>query len=248
MLFTEDGDGGGPEHSVWLRVGDSQPVRLGTGYAVGLSPDGRWAISIAAAGDSGIRILPTGAGSPRVPPRGTIASVQWAYWLPDGQRILLVGNEAGCPSRLFVQSLPDASPVPLTPEGTRTTPWVNAISPDGRMVPVVAVDGGEPYVLQPLDGGDPRPIPGLEPGDEPVGWTADARHLYVRRPGEVTAFHIDRLEIASGRRQPWRRIGPADRAGVSTRFGNILIVADGASYAYCYRRELSQLYLVDGLR
>ena len=58
---------------------------------------------------------------------------------------------------------------------------------------------------------------------------------------------IDRVEIATGRREPWKEIYPADLPGVQgipiVRFS-----ADGKSYAYSTLRVLSDLYLVDGLK
>ncbi len=40
---------------------------------------------------------------------------------------------------------------------------------------------------------------------------------------------------------------PADPAGVNS-LAPILHTPDGKSYVYSYRRELSELYLVDGLK
>src|SRR5262249_33886068 len=46
LLFTEEGEGGGSEYSVYLRQTDgSPPVRLGDGEADSLSPDGKWVLS-----------------------------------------------------------------------------------------------------------------------------------------------------------------------------------------------------------
>jgi hypothetical protein len=51
----------------------------------------------------------------------------------------------------------------------------------------------------------------------------------------------------TGERKPWRDLVPADRAGVFnvTVFD---ITPDARWYAYSYVRDLSDLYLVQGLR
>ena len=40
---------------------------------------------------------------------------------------------------------------------------------------------------------------------------------------------------------------PADPSGVE-RISNVLVTADGKSYAYCYARLLSDLFVVEGLK
>jgi len=42
-------------------------------------------------------------------------------------------------------------------------------------------------------------------------------------------------------------LGAADRAGLS-HIRNVLITADGSAYVYQYRRWLSDLYVVEGLK
>ncbi|HEY4492835.1 MAG TPA: protein kinase, partial [Acidobacteriota bacterium] len=66
VLFEEQGAGGGHNYSVYLRALDGAPaVRLGDGYANGLSPDGKWALSTLPGVQRTHTILPTGAGQPK---------------------------------------------------------------------------------------------------------------------------------------------------------------------------------------
>jgi len=56
-----------------------------------------------------------------------------------------------------------------------------------------------------------------------------------------------RYDTVTGERKPWRDLVPADRAGAYV--ANIFdITPDARWYAYSYVRDLSDLYLVDGLR
>jgi hypothetical protein len=72
------------------------------------------------------------------------------------------------------------------------------------------------------------------------------RSLFVvaRTPPGV---RVDRLDPATGRRTPWKTLMPADKAGLIDT-GFVLLSADARSYVYSYRRFISTLFLVDGLR
>ena len=99
--------------------------------------------------------------------------------------------------------------------------------------------------LYPLAGGNPRPIPGLEPGDVPIRWSADERALFVFRKSGVRPS-VYTIELVTGRNELWKEIVPADSAGTS---GILLqVTPDGRSYMYDTWRELSDLYLVEGLK
>jgi hypothetical protein len=58
---------------------------------------------------------------------------------------------------------------------------------------------------------------------------------------------ITRIDLATGKREPFREIAPADPAGVQT-IPVIKFSEDGKSYAYSLGRQLSDLYVVDGLK
>ncbi len=243
LLFGESGDGGGERYSVYLRKTDgSLPVRLGDGQATSLSPDGRWAASIVPSDPPKLLLLPTGAGETRTIPLGRIARPHWAWFFPDGQRLLVEGNEKGRDRRLWVQQLSAGEPRPITPEGT-SAPRPNVIFPDGSLV-VARCSAGPGYCLYPVAGGPERPIAGLAAREQPLRWGGDGRVLFVWERGGLPA-RIVRLDTVTGRRESWREVGPADLAGVRLR--EILITPDGASYFYHYERNLSDLFLVQGL-
>jgi hypothetical protein len=79
----------------------------------------------------------------------------------------------------------------------------------------------------------------------PIQWTDDDRALYVYRRGR-TLVPLDRIDVTSGDRTRWVDIRPPDPAGVLDIMP-IHITPDGETYAYGYRRFLSDLYLVRGL-
>jgi hypothetical protein len=98
----------------------------------------------------------------------------------------------------------------------------------------------------PVSGGASRPIPGLAAGEKVICWSADGQSLFVQGPG-YTQVEIYRLDLASGRRELWKKVGPSDPAGVIFVWPG-RISDDTRSYAYGYARHLLDLFVVEGLR
>ncbi len=245
VLFFESGEGGGPGYSTYVRGTDGSPaVRLGEGNAAALSPDGKWALALVhKLTDPHLVLYPTGAGQPRPltasglrPGAGSAAT----RFLPDGRHLLLGGNEEGKGDRVYLVDIEGGKPRALTPENFRGP---GPVSTDGKHFLAFRPDGA---VICAVDGGEPRPIPGFQAGDAVVGWTGDDRALFVQRRAAPGA-KIDRLDLATGRRDPWKEILPADATGV-WRISSIFVAPDGSFYAYAYSRVLSNLFLVEGLK
>jgi Tol biopolymer transport system component len=243
LLITESGEGGGPGYSAYLRKMDgSSAVRLGDGGTRALSPDQAWAISIVhPAGDPQIVILPTGVGEPKVIPRDGLAALD-AAWFPDGKRILFTATEPGRGTRLYVRDVGGGKPRALTPEGYQL--FRATVSPDARVVTVRGPD--RRLYLYPLEGGEPTAIPGLAVDDAPIRFSADGHFLFAHRQGELPR-RVYRLDLATGRKELWKELMPADAAGLNS-ITRVVITPDGKSYAYSYLRVLSYLQLVDGLK
>lgn len=67
--------------------------------------------------------------------------------------------------------------------------------------------------LYSVDGGPPEAIPWLEAGEMALNWSPDGHSVFLReRPYE--AARIARLDLRTGRREPWKELMPADPAGV----------------------------------
>jgi Tol biopolymer transport system component len=243
FVFSETGEGGGPNYSAYSRRMDgSPPVRLGDGNPTSISPDGKWALSISGNGrQRGLLLLPTGPGQAQTLQAGGLI-VQAATWLPDGKRILVTGNEEGKGTRLYVLDSVDGKPRAISPPGYHAP--FRSVSPDGRVAVTVGPD--QKQYLYPLAGGEPAPIPGIETDETPIGWTADGRSIYVYKRGLYPA-RIFRLDVSSGRREPWKELTPPDPAGISN-VAPPAIAADGKTYAYSYNRILSDLFLAEGLK
>jgi eukaryotic-like serine/threonine-protein kinase len=245
LLFAEQGEAGGPSYTVYLRKTDGSPaVLLGDGAPLALSPDEKWVLCTHVDSLTDLFVLPTKAGEARTLPRDARGQINTARasWFPDGKRFLLSGSEAGHGARLHVQDLDGGNSQLVSPEGTDALTF--SLSPNGRAVAAVGADGKGYFY--PIPAGQPRPIKGLNDGEVPVGWTADSGSIYVYRPSDLPA-KVFRLNIETGQRTLWKQLMPPDPAGVEY-VGPILPTPDGKAYVYGYRRMLSDLYVVDGLK
>jgi hypothetical protein len=215
-------------------------VKIGEGYSVALSPDGRWAATVPVDPTDRITFVPTGAGEAR-----TVRFDGWSIgatvWHPDGRRLLIQAAQADHRPRLLVIDQNGGAPKPITDEA----PGIHgAISPDGKWVAVASESG--PGRILPFEGGESRSLPGIEAGDFIVRWSDDGLGLFVTRSTGLPA-RIEHVDIATGRKTLWKELMPSDRAGL-VDLGYYLVSADGRSYAYSYRRNISTLYVGVGLR
>jgi eukaryotic-like serine/threonine-protein kinase len=245
LLFSESGEAGGSRYGVYLRATDgSPPVRLGEGRPLALSPDGAWALTVPLDPPPRLVLLPTGTGQPRSLASKAITQYQWGTFFPDGKRLLTLGNEPGGDLRLFVQDLAGGEARPILPPGVATVS--NTISPDGLRIIALDARGARLPAVYPIAGGPPQPLPGLEPGEEPLRWSADGRSVFLGSRDD-SGIHVLRLDVASGRKELPKTLKPPDGAGVVEVRGGVM-TPDGSAYAYNDRRVLSDLYVVTGIR
>jgi hypothetical protein len=248
LLFSEGGDAArsGEDYVAYLRGTDGSPaVRLGAGYPLEISPNGKWAMVLGSTrAPSQLVLLPTGTGEARSLTRNGIHH-QGAAWTPDGKRIVFVGSEPGHRIRYYVQSVDGGPPRAITPENVSFSNFDPvAVSPDGRFVAVTGMDGK--IVLYPLDEGTPRAIPKLAEGFAPLRWCPGNRSLMMYRAGDVPV-KIVRVDVETGKQTPWRELAPANRTGL-LNIPYIRVGADCQSSAYSAGYSPGELWVVDGFR
>jgi Tol biopolymer transport system component len=243
LLIGISGDAGAWADSTYLRKTDGSPaIRLGEAWALALSPDRKWAIaSIANKSPVQLVLLPTGPGDAKALTNDAIDHSN-ARWFPDGKRFVFQGHEPNHAARLYVQDLVGGTPRAITPEGVGFSTG-NPISLDGQFV--AGIDSDQKVWIYPVEGGEPRPVPGMALGDVPFRWSND-HSLFVGRLGELP-LRIYRLDLSTGRKELWKEIKPDDLVGVKY-LPRIVLTPDGKSYAYSYYRNLSDLYLIEGLK
>jgi eukaryotic-like serine/threonine-protein kinase len=240
VVFTEETEG-----SVYLRKTDGSPaLRLGEGEGLALSPDRKWVLAeLGRVSPAPLVLLPTGAGEPRPLPKDSINhDPDLGAFLPDGRRIVFIGSEANHGRRTWIQDLDGGKARAITPEGVAGA----VLSPDGRFIAARSPD--QKAALYPVDGGPPRAIDGVDPNDEILQWSADQRFLYVgANPGPRPTARIDRLEVSTGRRELWKEFTLPDPAGIDD-FRAGAITPDGKAFVFIYKQQISDLYVVDGLK
>ncbi len=241
MLFSEQGDTEGPLYGVYVARthGTDAPVRLGDGMAVTLSPDGQWALALRFGTATSVVLLPIGAGEPRVVPTGDL-QVSDARFLGGMERLVLRAESEGS-GRFWVQDVDGANRRAVTEPGQ----FVIAVpSNDGQKL--AAIDPQDRLWIVPLDGSPPRPLEEAPRGMRPVRWADDDRSVWLS-DSAAPSLRIHRMDAATGRTRLWREVAPPDPAGLfSVPF--LVMNPAGTAYAYTYARDLSELYVVEGLR
>jgi DNA-binding winged helix-turn-helix (wHTH) protein/dipeptidyl aminopeptidase/acylaminoacyl peptidase len=239
ILFDESGEAAGAHSLVYLQnTADRSIVRLGEGVAMALSPDGKFTLT-ASENRRHLRLTPvTGGASRELADTGL--KYQWAKFFPDGRKLLVLASQPQKGLRLYVEQVDTGAVVPISPE---TMVRNAAISADGSRVAVLAPDNR--LILYRTDNGPPEVVPSDEPL-APLRWTANGDSIYVqhlRGSGDLPA-RISIVRVSSGELKPWKEITPADRLGVTSVTG-VAIGSDEQSYVYSFRRQSSELYVVE---
>jgi serine/threonine protein kinase/Tol biopolymer transport system component len=242
LLFEDASEAAGPNYAVATRkVDGSLPIRLGEGSSGGLSPDGKWAISILPNSKPQITLLPLGAGEPKPVDIRGLDHVQsgWARFFSDGQHIALNGSQNGHANRCFAVEVSSGVAKPVTPDGVVCGP----LSPDGRSLVGTAADRS--IAIYSLEGGTPKQVPNFGTNFVAVQWADDGKALYCYRLGEFPS-QVYRIDIATGKMQVVKELKPGVTAGV-VMVAPIVVSRDGKYFAYSYNQTLSALYLISGL-
>jgi len=237
-------------NEAYLRPTDGSPaIRLAAGRALALSPDGNWALVFDEVSGT-LSLVPTGAGQPRTLDLKNLSfrgsRFGGASFFPDGKRLLIAAEQAGHQSRLYEVPLEGGELRPVTPEGVSSFPLgFEPISPDAKSL---VISGPNGVVLWSLDAPEdqPRRVRGLSGGEAPIRWSADGSALFVEEFRELTTI-VSRLDLRTGEKRPWKELTPTDPTGVLSA-PHALITADGKFWIYSYWRDLSDLFVVEGLK
>ncbi len=220
----------------------SDATRLGAGKAIALSPDGKWALALDTSPQQHLVLLPTGVGEARPLRAGEITEFYAAAFFPGSDRILIAGEGPDHVPGSYVQDIETGLPRSIARNGIAAA----LVAPDGKHIAAYGPDG-RLFVLAP-DGSGAAPLSATQSGDRLVQWSQDGRALYVRGAADDT-IDIDRVDLATGRRTPWKRIVPRDRVGlIGVDVQAVCMTRDGKSYAYTYWKALNDLYFSRAMR
>ncbi|MBM3812999.1 MAG: serine/threonine-protein kinase [Acidimicrobiia bacterium] len=239
LLFSELSYGEGRNVAIYIRpTSGAAAVKLGFGNRPSLSRDGKTVACIKRDADgTRILLLPTGAGESRLIESGPIR-IEAVEWSPDGSRLLVAGNEPGKPLRSFFCDLETGKLTAATDPGLRAT----RVSPDGKTL-LLAMKGK--LHTRGVAGGPLQPLADLAPGQAVSRWSSDGRYIFLWR--NVPGFRrIDRLEAATGRKQPWMEFKLPNPHALF--IGQPALSGDGSAAASSFQHDMSNLYMVTGLR
>ena len=241
LLFDETGEGGGVNHSVFLRdAANNSVTRLGDGVALALSPDQKWAIALNHRNPTSLSLLSIAPDTPRTL-SGSGFNYRHARYFPDGKRLLVSGNYPGKPMRLFTQPVSGGPLTSLNPDVYLD--WVS-ISPDGSQI--AGLDENQNAAVVSASGGPLSVLP-IPFHSAPLDWSADGKSLFVKEINCCPPMKIYRYDFATSRCQLWKQVEPGDHVGLSYIM-DAVVARDEHSYAYSYVRTLSELFVVDGWR
>ena len=243
VAFEEQATGVQGINTVFIRPTDGAPaVRIMEGRARGnpISADGEW-LAVAVGSPPHLEVVATGVGDPRIVACDLTEYYAWQFF-PDGKRLAILGNHAGEARGLYVVDIDGANAPRAITKGDLALGSTFAMSHNGKTIASVS---DPKIVVIDVETGESKPLGGAIPGDVPLEWTEDDQAVYVSERGQYM-LNIFRIDVASGERKEWLTIRPDDPAGILDIMP-VHITPDGKTYAYGYRRQLSDLYIVTGL-
>jgi serine/threonine protein kinase len=192
------------------------PAAYEAGPRLSVAADGSFAYYLPAAAEARLQWMDA-AGRPG----GIVGVPAGAYThvaiAPDGARAVLVRDDSGGASSLWLVDLARAGAIPLAADGHNHSPvW----SPDGRQI-VFASDRGGPraFFVKDVTGTSPeRKL--LEFDDrsaEPRGWSSDGSWIMFNRVDPDTRWNVYRLSATASRPTPEVIVtGPSVEMGART--------------------------------
>jgi DNA-binding winged helix-turn-helix (wHTH) protein len=245
ILFYESGQGGGQDYTTFLRQTDgSTPVRVGSGRALGLSPDGAWVLSVSLVKPDHLDLTPTGPGENRTIRLPGLVAHEEGGFVGDGGRIYVTGRDSAGRRSSWITDLDVKAPrrLPL-PEGRIL--GQNTFSADGSRFVTSCPEGDRPCFYE-TEAGNPVPVPGAREGLWTVGFDSRGRLYFHDEPKGAGLMRLIRLDPERGLASPIAELAPRDRAGVM-KVLNVQVAASGDAWAYSVLRRLSDLHVVTGL-
>jgi eukaryotic-like serine/threonine-protein kinase len=237
IIFEEEGDGGGPDYTVFLRDTDgSPPVKIGQGLGLAISPDMKWVITKPNKTGS-LYLVPTGAGETRQLTHDDV-KYDGARYLLDGKRVVALGIEKGHGVRDYIVDVSNGNSKPLTPEGTVGL----RLTPDGKSL-VVRDPQGQAGTWS-IEGGSFTAFAGLDPKYLVLGYTTDGASLLVfDRSSTARTASVSRFDLVTKKVTSWKTFGTPNSSNGPPNFSR-----DGRAYYYVYSQLQSVGYVASGIK
>jgi serine/threonine protein kinase/Tol biopolymer transport system component len=236
VVFSEQGGALNGAYAVVLRSLDASPVvRLGEGAGPTFSPDGHTVYAI----DADRPLLyayPVGPGEARTIELETLSFVASVTPFADGRHGLVIGAAPGRGVRVHEVDLQSGELRAVSEDGA----FRDAI-PDKEGRRFLSSVGPSGYSLFSMGGGAPVHVESTYASDIGTRWTPDEKGFVVLS-GHDRELHVDRVDVATGKRTSFRVVRPAELTGAINLSG-VDATPDGRVVTYAIKYWLSQLYL-----
>jgi eukaryotic-like serine/threonine-protein kinase len=227
------------DYQGYYRPTDGSPaVRLGVGAAA-ISPDGKWVVlgSNQSNPKRPLQLQPLGPGEPRDLATPGLTAFNRVRWSDDNRQIVYEAQTEQGGWNAYRQMIAGGAPTLLMVNVPDSYP---ALSPDGKVAALRKEHDGI-YLCAENDS-QPVKLKAASNEEFPIRFAEGGKSLLVADPTS-RAFVLTLIDLASGRRQLWKRLDTESRA-------DQLFVAtpDLKYYAYPFPRYSSVLYTVENLR
>ncbi len=250
-ILLNDTEADEMKSTFYLRKLDgSLPVRLGSGRALNFTVDGKGVIANIEEGQQETVVaVPLSTGEPRLlVPKKLPSHSAVLMEFPDQQRLLLRTTFEKGEFSYQQYHVADGSTRQIGASGFSHWAGQLPLSPNGQWI--AAVKPGFPNVkrnvLLRVADGSVKDMLGTTAEDIVMHWSPDGRYVYSIQRNRLPS-QLFRFEVSSGRRELLGNLSPTDIAGVAG-ISRARISPDGTTCAYQYTRNLSDLYLIEGLK
>ena len=237
ISFAEEGE-------VWSLAGESQgyfrstdgsaPVSLGAGLPT-VAPDGT-RVLVAIRSSHKLLVQPILPGEAKELPTSGLVAFDHLSWSDDGRFIAYEAQTAQNGWNVYRQPIAGGSPE-LVLAGTRNS--FPKLSPDGQVLALRREHGG--ISLYRLNGSQPVSLQGVEDSEFPIRFAESGKSLLMEQ-ANGRAITLTLVDLASGRRTPWKQLKSDARDG-----SQMVATPDLKYYAYQTPRYSSVLYIVSNL-
>jgi len=248
MTFDDWGAAAGNTNLAYVRKTDGSPaIKLGAWSQPVISPDGTrvLAIEMSLSATPSLSLLPVGVGETQKLNAGAMVQMNVVGFTPDGKAVHFAGDD-GHGWRMYLLDLAGGPARAVTPVISLKPSHFEShvVSPDGKFI--FARDTSGKGQLYPISGGEPRAVAGWSPDDIWITWSDDGHSAYVYHDDKTSA-PVYRLDLGAGKRELVTALAPGDTAGVTSLY-NVCMIPDGKTYGYSFARDLSDLFLVEGVK
>ncbi|MBV8572627.1 MAG: winged helix-turn-helix domain-containing protein [Acidobacteriaceae bacterium] len=235
VLFTEAGEGGGSHYGTFLYDRDARSaLRVASGRALAISPDGNWILTIDPQDRSQLALMSVKTGIQKNVPRTGLV-FQWARFLPGGDELLVAGAYPGKPLQLFKEKMTGGKPLAI-----EKVPYLDyvVLSADGKRL--AGLDSSFSLEVVDMNG---RHYSIASRGSFPVGWTDSGELLYLLSGN--SGYRIMKKNLDTGEEQTWKTI-PVSKTPGFAGLANIVVSRRMNAYVYSSHVDESRLYAVTG--